>query len=450
MHLNRWTPESWKQYPIHQQPEYPSEKELQATLNKIHAYPALVSQGEVDHLRQQIASAARGERFILQGGDCAERFIDCTENIIANKIKILLQMSVILTHGLRQPIVRIGRIAGQYAKPRSKNTEVVDGQKLRSYRGDCINGFPATVKSRTPQPKRLLKAYNHSAITLNYIRSLIDGGFADLHHPYNWNLHSIEKTAKWPEYEHIVERILDAIQFMEMFGGVNSDALGKIEFYTSHEGLLLGYEQALTRQDAETGKYYNLGAHMVWIGERTRQLGSAHIEYFRGIANPVGLKIGPAMETDELLKILDTLNPENEAGRIMLITRIGAGKVMDVVPRLVRAVQKSGHQVAWTCDPMHGNMVTVNGGQKTRKFEDVLAELEQTFAAHNQEGSSLVGAHFELTGEEVTECTGGALNLGHGDLHKNYETYCDPRLNYIQSLEIAFAINKIKVERSKA
>ncbi len=445
MHSPKWTPESWKNLPIRQQPDYPDADELQQTLEKIHSYPALVSPGEVENLRKQIASATRGERFILQGGDCAERFIDCRENIIANKIRILLQMSVILTHGLRKPIVRIGRIAGQYAKPRSQNIEEVHGQQLCSYRGDCINGFPATPASRTPQPQRLLSAYNHSAITLNYIRSLIDGGFADLHHPYNWNLHSIEQTAKWPEYKRIVDRILEAIEFMEMFGGVSSESLGRIEFYTSHEGLLLGYEQTLTRSDESSGKYYNLGAHMLWIGERTRQLEGAHVEYFRGIANPVGIKLGPTAQANELCKILDVLNPENEAGRIMLITRFGAGKVNEVLPNLIKAVKKSGHHVAWTCDPMHGNMVTVNGGQKTRKFEDILSELQHTFTVHRQEDSTLVGAHFELTGDEVTECTGGALNLDHHDLHRNYETYCDPRLNYIQSLEIAFAINKMKV-----
>ncbi|MCA9730783.1 MAG: 3-deoxy-7-phosphoheptulonate synthase [Deferribacteres bacterium] len=440
MHTEKWTPVSWKNYPIQQQPVYPDEAQLQHTLETIHAYPALVSSGEIELLRQQIALAARGERFILQGGDCAERFIDCKESIIANKIKILLQMSVILTHGLRRPIVRIGRIAGQYAKPRSQNTELIHGLELPNYRGDCVNGFPATAESRAPQPGRLLKAYNHSAITLNYIRSLIDGGFADLHNPYTWNLHSIESTTKWPQYKNIVDRILEAIHFMEMFGGVNSQSLGKIEFYTSHEGLLLDYEQALTRFDKERGKYYNLGAHMLWIGERTRHLGNAHIEYFRGIANPIGIKIGPTVQTVELCKILDTLNPENEAGRIILITRLGEKNVQDVLPELIKSVKSSGHNVAWTCDPMHGNLVTLDGGQKTRKFTDILSELTKTYKTHQRNNSSLVGAHFELTGEEVTECIGGALNLNHDDLLINYESYCDPRLNYIQSLEVAFAL----------
>ncbi len=443
MHDSDWTPTSWRAYPALQQPEYPDPHHYEAVLRTIRAYPPLVSPGEVDKLKQHIAEAGAGKRFILQGGDCAERFIDCNARSITNKIKILLQMSVILTHGLRMPVVRIGRIAGQYAKPRSSPVEVRDGREVLSYRGDSINAFePATPEARTPDPERLLQSFYLSAVTLNHIRAMIDGGFADLHNPYTWNLHSVEQTRKWAEYEQVVERILDAISFMEVFGGVNSEKLGKIEFYTSHEGLLLGYEEALTRQDVDTNAYYNLGAHMIWLGDRTRKLNMAHVEYFRGIANPIAVKLGPDCTPEELDDLLHVLNPQQEPGRIMLISRFGVRHVEDGLPKLIELVQRKGHVVTWTCDPMHGNTTTV-GAIKTRNFEHILQELHSTFKLHQAMGSVMAGAHFELTGEDVTECVGGAIDLTHDDLERNYESYCDPRLNYAQSLEMVFSITRL-------
>ncbi len=444
MHDTDWNPTSWRAYPALQQPEYPDSQHLEAVLKTIRSYPPLVSPGEVDKLKQHIAEAGAGKRFILQGGDCAERFIDCNARSITNKIKILLQMSVILTHGLRMPVVRIGRIAGQYAKPRSSPVELRDGREIPSYRGDSVNAFaPATPEARTPDPNRLLKSFYLSAVTLNHIRAMIDGGFADLHNPFTWNLHSVEQTKKWADYEQIVERILDAISFMEVFGGVDSEKLGKIEFFTSHEGLLLGYEEALTRKDPESGSFYNLGAHMVWLGDRTRDLNMAHVEYFRGIANPIAVKIGPDCQKTELHDLLRVLNPEEEPGRITLITRFGAENVERCLPPIIDMVRKNGHVLTWLCDPMHGNTTTVSKSIKTRNFEHILQELHSTFSIHRTIGTIMAGAHFELTGEDVTECVGGAIELTHDDLGRNYESYCDPRLNYAQSLEMVFSITQM-------
>ncbi|MFQ5633024.1 MAG: 3-deoxy-7-phosphoheptulonate synthase, partial [bacterium] len=315
----KWTADSWKRCKVLQQPDYPDQESYRAILQKIRHYPPLVSVGEVERLKSQIASAAACQAFILQGGDCAERFIDCNARMIANKLKILLQMSVILTYGIRMPIVKIGRIAGQYAKPRSKTYERVNGVEIPSYRGDSVNSFKPDPSARIADPERLLLSYYHSSITLNYIRAMIDGGFADLHHPYHWNLHSIEQTEKWPAYKDVLDRILDAVNFMEAFGGARPESLGKVDFFISHEGLLLDYEEALTRKDPQTGRHYNLGAHTLWNGERTRAIDGAHVEYFRGIANPIGVKIGPTCEADELLELLNRLNPEIEPGRIILI-----------------------------------------------------------------------------------------------------------------------------------
>lgn len=434
-----WQPGSWRERPAQQSVVYPDPQALAEVLSELARRPPLVACGEVDELRGQIAQAAQGKAFILQGGDCVERFVDCDEAVITNKLKILLQMSVILTHSTRCPVVRIGRIAGQYAKPRSQSTEIVDGEEILTYRGDSIHDFSPTPRGRTPDPDRLLRGYFLAASTLNFIRSMIDGGFADLHQPYTWNLYGIEKSAQWPEYKATVERILDAIHFMESFGGVNPDKLQRVTFYTSHEALHLPYEEALTRRDTRSGRYYNLGAHMVWVGDRTRHPDGAHAEYLRGIANPVGVKVGPAADPAELVRLLDVINPSREAGRITVITRLGRDHVAARLPAIVQAVRSSGHLVAWSCDPMHGNTVAMNG-RKTRLFEAILADLRATFACHESLGSISAGVHFELTGDDVSECIGGSAVPGEQDLNRNYRTYCDPRLNYDQSLEMAFLI----------
>lgn len=441
--LNRWSPSSWHDRPAAQQPTYDDEDAYRRVLETIHAYPPIVYPGEVDNLKEQIAQAARGDRFILQGGDCVERFSDCTAQSIINKIKILLQMSVILTYGLGRPVLKVGRIAGQFAKPRSNATETVGGREMLTYRGDSINSDAADSQQRRPDPSRLLTSYYHAAATLNYVRSMIDGGFADLHHPYNWNLFSMEKTDKWGDYRDVVERILDAIRFMESFDGVRREELGRVDFYTSHEGLHLGYEEAMTRTDEPSGAYYNQGAHMLWIGERTRSLEGAHVEYFRGIANPIGLKLGPRATAEEVVSLIRRLDPRREPGRITLITRLGKDRVEGVLPGLIQAVAESGHPVAWTCDPMHGNTVVTDNGVKTRRFSDVLDELSRTAAVHLREGTTMAGVHFELTGESVTECTGGAVNVRDSDLGANYRSSCDPRLNYAQAMEMAFLISRL-------
>ncbi|NQU44178.1 3-deoxy-7-phosphoheptulonate synthase, partial [bacterium] len=355
-------------------------------------------------------------------------------------LKILLQMSVILTYGVRKTVVRIGRLAGQYAKPRSRDFEVIDGRELPAYRGDNVNSIEPTALARTPDPNRLLSSFYYSAMTLNHVRALIDGGFADLHHPHNWNLHSIEKSHNWDQYEDVVNRILDAINFMESFGGVRAQALGRIDFFTSHEGLLLGYEEAMTHRDADSGHFYNHGAHMLWIGNRTRDLDGAHVEFFRGIANPIGVKVDADLAPEEVVALARALNPLNEEGRITLITRMGDERIADTLPPLIRAVRKDGCQVVWSCDPMHGNTQVVNDDVKTRDFGLILHEVGQAFRIHQDNRTYLAGVHFELTGEDVTECIGGGAQLTRQDLASRYETACDPRLNYSQSLEMAFRI----------
>lgn len=443
MERKAWQPESWRAYVSKQQPDYPDPAAHEAILQQIRIYPPLVSIGEVQNLRWQLAEAGQGRRFILQGGNCAERFIDCNEQTITNHLKIILQMSVILMYGIRKPAIRIGRVAGQYAKPRSNNTENINGKRIPSYRGDSVNSYEPERDARMPDPQRLLQSYFHAAATLNFIRGMIGGGFADLHDPYNWKLHSIDNTSKWADYSSIVDHILDAIDFMEAFGALRQESLGKVDFFTSHEGLLLGYEEALTRRDPESGRFYNLGAHMLWIGHRTRAIDGAHIEYFRGIANPIAMKVGPGCDPEELLALLAVLNPKNDRGRITLITRLGVDRVERDLPPLIRAVGKAKLKVTWSCDPMHGNLTTLQGSRKTRDFNNIIDEFRQTFRLHQEQNSLLAGAHFELTGEDVTECIGGAVALKNDDLHRNYDTYCDPRLNYAQSLEMAFLIAKL-------
>ena len=436
-----WTPGSHISKKAEQQPKYDDNVELSAVLDELSKVPPLVTPGEIERLKASIAEAGKGNRFILQGGDCVERFEEVLSERITNKLKILLQMSVVLTYAARKPVLKIGRIAGQYFKPRSSPFETIDGVTMPSYRGDGINGNKTDLKERAPDPERLRRSYFSATATLNFIRAMISGGFADLHNPYNWNLFPIEQSEKWKEYHDIVEHIVDAVTFMESFGGINSESVGNIDFYTSHEGLHLLFEEAMTRRDPASGSYYNTGAHMLWIGERTRAVDGAHVEYFRGVKNPIGIKLGPDSAGDDLPKLLEILNPDNQAGRITLITRLGLSRVREALPGVIRRVTESGAEVTWCCDPMHGNTVTTEQGYKTRRFQDVLDELAASFEIHRKEGSSLSGVHFELTGEDVTECLGGGQNLGEKDLYARYESFCDPRLNYSQSMEMSFLIS---------
>ena len=431
-----WSPDSWHGKPIKQQPSYRDENAVAAALARVRELPPLVAHGEVDALRTRLARASRGEAFLLQGGDCAERFADCSKEPIEAKLKILLQMSLVLTWGARIPVVRVARIGGQYAKPRSKDTEVIDGVELPSFRGEHVNGIEPTLEAREPDPNRLIDTYFHSSATLNYARALLDGGFADLHNPQHWDLGYVRSNKNREAYETIRESILDALDFVESTGVSGQGAFRTVELFASHEGLLLPYEEAHTIQI--NGRWYNLGAHMLWIGDRTRQLDGAHVEYFRGIENPMGVKVGPTMQPSELVELLETLEPKNRAGRITLITRMGADKVADGLPVLIDAVERAGRQVVWSCDPMHGNTESTSSGVKTRNFDNISRELEETFRVHDQMKTILGGVHFELTGQDVTECVGGPQELSESDLSRSYETYCDPRLNYAQSMEMAF------------
>ncbi len=431
-----WSPHSWRPLPIQQQPDYADPEAVHRALEHVRALPPLVHPGEVDALRTQLAEAAVGKRFLLQGGDCAERFIDCARAPIEQKLKILLQMSLVLTWAARTPVIRVARMAGQYAKPRSRNYETIDGVEVPSYRGDHVNHV--NQDNREPDPERLVQAYFHSAATLNYIRALLDGGFADLHHPEHWDLGFFRSASRRQEYEEMLERILDAMAFLRTAGADRSSALRTVNLYASHEGLLLPYEEAQT--ESFGGRHYNVGTHMLWVGDRTRQLDGAHIEYLRGIRNPIGVKVGPSMEPDELVQVLDRLDPNNEPGRITLITRYGADRIDTLLPLHLRAVQAAGRLPVWSSDPMHGNTESTGEGLKTRAFHRIRKELSRAFAIHAAHGSHLGGVHLELTGENVTECTGGPEELLETDLPRSYETYCDPRLNYAQSLEMAFLI----------
>jgi len=436
--MDSWNPHSWQRFPAQQQPVYDHPSELEGVLARLRRLPPLVVPEEVSRLRGLLAEATAGRRFLLQGGDCAEQFKDCTPVAIEGKLRVLLQMSVALTHGGRKPVVRVGRIAGQFAKPRSKATELIGGQELPSYRGDLINGLAAEEGKRRPDPARMLEAYFHSSTTLNHLRALTAGGFADLHHPERWELPG--GSGEVPAYRRTLDQVRESLDFLEALGGVQRDVLERIDFFTSHEALLLPYEEALTRWVNDDAGYYNLGAHTLWVGERTRQLDGAHIEYLRGLRNPIGVKVGPSATPEHLLDLLGRLDPEREAGRITLISRFGATKIQAALPPLLKAVQATDHPVLWSCDPMHGNGTESATGLKTRDFGAILSELKQAFQIHRSHGSHLGGVHIELTGEAVTECTGGTEALSEADLHKAYETGCDPRLNGTQSLEMAFLI----------
>ncbi|RCX24809.1 class II 3-deoxy-7-phosphoheptulonate synthase [Thioalbus denitrificans] len=438
--MNDWTPTSWQARPAAQQATYPSEEALNRMVAQLSNLPPLVTSWEVEALKSQLAEAAEGRRFVLQGGDCAENFDDCSSPIITNKLKILLQMSLLLVHGLRKPVTRVGRIAGQFAKPRSADLETRDGVTLPSYRGDLVNGPDFTEADRTPDPVRLMRGYGRAAMTLNFIRALVDCGFADLHHPENWNLEFVKHSPLADDYQRVVDSLGGSLRFMETLAGSRVDALGRVQFFTSHEGLHLHYEQAQTRQVPHRTGWYNLSTHLPWIGLRTADVDGAHVEYFRGISNPIGVKVGSGMSTEWVQALVEILNPDDEPGRLILIHRYGAGKIADGLPGLIEAVRATGKRVLWMCDPMHGNTETTSNGYKTRRFENILSELEQSFDIHAELGSHLGGVHFELTGDDVTECVGGARGLGEADLVRAYRTQVDPRLNYEQALEMAMRI----------
>ena len=436
---DNWTPQSWQRKPAVQQPSYPDAGALAAALAQLHELPPLVTSWEVLALKRKIADAAEGRCFLLQGGDCAESFADCTSPLISNRLKVLLQMSLVLVHGLKLPVVRVGRFAGQYAKPRSADTETRGGETLPCYRGDIVNAPEFDARARQPDPQRLLLAHSRSALTMNFIRSLIDGGFADLHHPEYWDLAWVEHSPLQDEYRRMVDSIGDSVRFMETLAGPIG-SFGKVDFYTSHEALLLHYEQAATRQVPRQWGWFNLSTHFPWIGMRTAQLDGAHVEYCRGIRNPIGLKVGPGVSPDTLLRTLDALNPDNEPGRITLIHRMGATRIDAALSPLLQAVKAQGRRVLWCCDPMHGNTEALASGVKTRRFANIRAELDAAFDIHAAQGTRLGGVHLELTGENVTECLGGARDLAESDLARAYKTTVDPRLNYEQSLELAMLI----------
>ena len=437
-----WRPDSWRGFETAQQPDYRDADALNAALGELSALPPIVTSWEVESLRESIASAQRGEAFVLQGGDCAETFQECTSDIIVARLKVLLQMSLVLSYGLRKPVIRIGRMAGQYAKPRSAPVESRQKVSLPSFRGDLVNRESFTSGDREPDPSLLLRGYERAALTLNFVRSLVDGGFADLHHPENWNLDWVGHSPQAEAYEAIVERITRSLDFIEHSTGRNLSRLRRTDFYTSHEGLLLPYEQAQTRLLPHRGVWYNLTAHFPWIGMRTAQLDGGHVEFFRGVANPMGIKIGPGMTPEWLLSLLRVLNPDNQPGRITLIHRMGASRVGEALPPLIEAVKREGARVLWMCDPMHGNTETAAGGRKTRRLERIAGELGGAFAAHAEAGTLLGGVHLELTGENVTECVGGARGLSEDDLEKSYRTQVDPRLNYEQAIELAMLITQ--------
>ena len=435
----RWAPDSWQQCQALQQPNYDDPDELARAGAHLAQLPPLVTSWEVLALKQAIAEAQDGKRFLLQGGDCAESFADCTSPVISNRLKVLLQMSLVLVHGLKKPVLRVGRFAGQYAKPRSADSETRDGLTLPSFRGDVVNGQEFTAEARRPDPQRLIQAHAHSALTMNFVRALIDGGFADLHHPEYWNLEWVEHSPLAAEYRKMVAGIGDSLRFMETLAGPIA-GFSKVDFFTSHEALLLHYEQALTRQVPRHPGWFNLSTHFPWIGMRTAALDGAHVEYFRGIRNPIAVKVGPTVTPAQLLPLSYALNPRDEPGRLTLVHRMGNAKIAAALPPLLDAVRREGRRVLWMADPMHGNTESTSNGYKTRRFDNIRGELDQAFDIHAAAGTRLGGVHLELTGEDVTECMGGARDLSETDLDRAYKSMVDPRLNYEQSLELAMLI----------
>lgn len=442
--MKPWTPSSWRNCPIRQVPTYPDSAKLNQAETQLAKYPPLVFAGEARELRRQFSLVTEGKAFLLQGGDCAESFAEFSANNIRDTFKVLLQMAVVLTFAGGCPVVKVGRMAGQFAKPRSADTEVLDGIELPSYRGDIINGNDFTAESRTPDPERMLMAYHQSAATLNLVRAFATGGLADLHKVHQWNLNFVEQSPLGERYQHLANRIDETLAFMAACGLEISSVpqLKETAFYTSHEALLLPYEEALTRQDSLTGNWYDCSAHMLWIGDRTRQPDGAHVEFLRGVHNPIGIKAGPSTDPNELLRLLDILNPDNEAGRINVIVRMGADKVADHLPGLLQAIKREGRKVLWSSDPMHGNTVKASSGFKTRAVERILQEVKAFFQIHKAEGTYAGGVHFEMTGKNVTECIGGAYQITEQQLGDRYHTFCDPRLNADQALELAFLISE--------
>jgi 3-deoxy-7-phosphoheptulonate synthase len=437
----QWSPNSWRAKKAKHIPHYQDEEELNDVLFKIAKYPPLVFAGEARMLENKLAEVSNGKAFLLQGGDCAESFSDFHPDNIRDSFKVILQMAVVLTFGAACPIVKVGRIAGQFAKPRSQDVEKIDDIELESYKGDIINGIEFNEASRNPNPQRLFQAYNQSAATLNLLRAFSQGGFANLHKIHQWNLSFVEHD-KAEKFKQMSKRIDECLAFMNACGinDKNVRQLYETDFFTSHEALLLPYEEALTRIDSTTGKWYDVSAHMLWVGDRTRQFDGAHIEFVKGIGNPIGIKIGPSINIEELLKIIDIINPDNTAGRISLICRMGADKIMTKLPNVLKSVKKEGKKVVWTCDPMHGNTIKSNSGYKTRPLTNIISEIQQFFQIHRSIGTYPGGVHLEMTGQDVTECMGGLQKITDSDLKNRYHTYCDPRLNASQSLELAFLL----------
>ena len=444
-----WTPTSWQTKRAAQQPIYPDPEALKRALAQLGRLPPLVTSWEIEILKHQLADAARGDRFLLQGGDCSESFDDCESSAIASKLKILLQMSLVLVQGGKKRVTRIGRFAGQYAKPRSADTETLKGVTLPSYRGDMINRAGFTAEDRVANPELLLRAYERSGLTINFIRSLIEGGFADLHHPEYWGLGFVAKSPHAAEYMRMVETIGESLRFMETLTGSVLADINRVDFFTSHEGLHLYYEQAQTRQVPRRTGWYNLSTHFPWVGERTRALDGAHVEYFRGIVNPIGVKIGPTVIPEEALALTEVLNPLNEPGRLTFIHRLGAERVEKCLPPLAEAIRASGKNVLWCCDPMHGNTETTKDGIKTRYFNKILSELESSYRILKECGMHLGGVHFELTGDNVTECVGGASGVTESDLRRDYRSTLDPRLNYEQAMEMALLLARLMAQTGK-
>lgn len=440
--MSTWNRSSWRDKAIMQQPEYADADHLRRVTQKLNELPPLIFAGEVRLLKKQFADIVAGEAFLLQGGDCAESFSEFRADNIRDSFKAIMQIAIVMTFAGSLPVVKVGRMGGQFAKPRSSDYETIDGVTLPSYRGDIINAVDFTAEARTPDPERMIQAYNQSASTLNLLRAFASGGMADLNQVHQWNLDFIQDSPLEEKYEELASRIQESLAFMAACG-VSSKThrtLRETDFYTSHEALLLEYEEAFTRKDSLTGDWYDTSAHMLWIGDRTRQLDGAHVEFMRGIKNPIGVKAGPSMDPDELIRLIDAVNPQNESGRLNVIVRMGADKVGDHLPNLLRAVKREGRNILWSCDPMHGNTIKSSSGYKTRPVSAILSEMKSFFEVHNAEGTYGGGVHLEMTGKNVTECTGGAFNISDEDLKSRYHTHCDPRLNADQALELAFLI----------
>lgn len=440
--MGNWNRSSWRDMPIKQQPTYPNQAHLEEVEALLRNYPPLVFAGEARNLKKSLADVCEGKAFLLQGGDCAESFSEFHAHNIRDTFKVMMQMAVVMTFAGGVPVVKVGRLGGQFAKPRSSDNETINGITLPSYRGDIINGVEFTEAARVPDPQRMVQAYNQSAATLNLLRAFASGGLADLHQVHAWNLGFVGQNELTKKYDELSQQIDNSLRFMAACG-ITSDTyrtLRETDFYTSHEALLLPYEEAFTRQDSLTGEWYDVSSHMLWIGDRTRQLEGAHVEFMRGIQNPIGLKAGPSMDPDDLIRLCDVLNPNNEAGRLNIIVRMGADKVGEGMPKLIQAIQREGKKVLWSCDPMHGNTITSGNGYKTRPVDAVLKEMKQFFQVHKAQGSYAGGVHLEMTGKNVTECLGGSFEITEENLESRYHTHCDPRLNADQSLELAFLI----------